>query len=143
MTTRTATELSCMSLFDLQRDFMEACSQTISPKPGLNDETKMWERLIWEEVNELDLAARKFHQSYSADHLAEVMHEALDIIYVTAGLLNNLGVGHLAIAGFHRIHLANMQKVDAATGVVRRRDDGKILKPDNWQPAKLLPLLLP
>ena len=136
------TELKALTIFELQRDFMVACEQTISPKPGLNDETAMWERLIWEEVNELDIAARKFHQSYSADHLAEVMHEALDIIYVTIGLLNNLGVGHLALTGFHRIHLANMQKLDATTGKVRRRDDGKVLKPENWKPANLLPLLL-
>jgi len=120
---------------------MQACEQQISPQPGLNDETHMWERLIWEEVNELDLAARKFHQSYSADHLAEVLHEAVDILYVTAGLLNNLGVGHLAMEAFRRIHEANMRKVDPTTGRVVRRADGKILKPEGWQPVKLLTLI--
>lgn len=130
------------SLFTLQRAFMVACQQTISPKPGLNDETAMWEKLIWEEVNELDLAAKRFHQSYSADHLAEVLHEATDLMYVVAGLLNNLGIGHLADEAFMRVHLANMQKVDAKTGLVVRRSDGKILKPEGWQPVKLLSLVL-
>jgi len=130
------------SIFDLQREFMLACSQQISPRPGLNDETRMWEKLIWEEVNELDLAARKFHQSYSADHLADILHEATDLLYVTAGLLNNLGVGHLALEAFRRVHAANMRKVDPRTGKVVRRDDGKILKPEGWQPVKLLTLVL-
>jgi hypothetical protein len=30
-----------------------------------------------------------------------------------------------------------MAKIDAGTGVVLRREDGKILKPEGWQPPNL------
>jgi predicted HAD superfamily Cof-like phosphohydrolase len=29
---------------------------------------------------------------------------------------------------------SNLSKIDPVTGSVRRRDDGKILKPEGWQP---------
>ena len=31
----------------------------------------------------------------------------------------------------------NMAKVDPKTGKVRRREDGKILKPEGWQPPDM------
>jgi len=31
----------------------------------------------------------------------------------------------------------NMAKVDPATGKVRRREDGKILKPEGWKPPDM------
>jgi hypothetical protein len=34
-----------------------------------------------------------------------------------------------------------MEKIDPETGMVRRRSDGKILKPEGWQPPKLEELL--
>jgi predicted HAD superfamily Cof-like phosphohydrolase len=29
---------------------------------------------------------------------------------------------------------SNLSKIDPVTGKVKRREDGKILKPDNWEP---------
>ena len=39
---------------------------------------------------------------------------------------------------FNAVHKANMAKKDPTTNKFIRRDDGKILKPLNWQPADIV-----
>jgi predicted HAD superfamily Cof-like phosphohydrolase len=34
---------------------------------------------------------------------------------------------------------SNFDKVDKRTGMVRKREDGKVLKPHGWEPPKLTP----
>ena len=44
---------------------------------------------------------------------------------------------------FELVHAANMKKIDKDSGkVLRREEDGKILKPDGWQPADLREVIL-
>lgn len=43
--------------------------------------------------------------------------------------------------GWDEVHRSNMAKVDAVTGRVHRRDDGKILKPANWVGPNLKAIL--
>lgn len=38
---------------------------------------------------------------------------------------------------FQAVHAANMNKRDPTTGQFMRRPDGKVIKPDNWQPADI------
>ena len=35
----------------------------------------------------------------------------------------------------------NFAKIDPDTGKVRKREDGKVLKPEGWQPPNLKPFL--
>jgi predicted HAD superfamily Cof-like phosphohydrolase len=35
----------------------------------------------------------------------------------------------------------NFAKIDPETGAVRRREDGKIMKPDGWKAPELAPFL--
>jgi predicted HAD superfamily Cof-like phosphohydrolase len=35
----------------------------------------------------------------------------------------------------------NFAKIDAETGKVRKREDGKVLKPEGWQPPNLVPFV--
>jgi predicted HAD superfamily Cof-like phosphohydrolase len=130
-------------LFITQAEFMSACEQHIGQCPNFNSEVELWERLIGEEYAELRGALRKFHQSLSADHIVEILHEGCDLLYVLSGLFNSIGVGPVATEAFLRIHAANMAKVDGSTGIVTRRADGKILKPDAWKPADLRNLVIP
>lgn len=44
-------------------------------------------------------------------------------------------------AGWREVHASNMAKVDAITGKVIRRDDGKILKPESWVEPNLAAVL--
>ena len=108
------------NIFEMQKEFMIACSQIVSETPKFNEESSLWKDLIYEEFKEL----------MNANNLVEVASEAIDLIYVTIGLLNNLGVDGQKI--FEAIHAANMRKTP-----VTKRADGKILKPEGWQPANI------
>jgi predicted HAD superfamily Cof-like phosphohydrolase len=127
-----------MSIFRDQRDFMRACDQMFSE--GLNVETSLWGTLIHEEYLELHKALQDFQTQPVLNHKAEVAKEAIDLIYVIAGLLNNLQVP--ADDVWLAVHDSNMSKVDPQTGKVLKRHDGKILKPEGWKKPDILKLLL-
>lgn len=127
-----------MSIFRDQRDFMRACDQMFSE--GLNIETSLWGTLIREEYNELFKALRDFQQQPVLNHKAEVAKEAIDLIYVLAGLLNNLEIPADEI--WLAVHDSNMAKVDPRAGKVLKRHDGKVIKPEGWQAPDILKILL-
>ena len=60
--------------------------------------------------------------------LAPLAHELVDLLYVTYGALDLLGVD--ADAAFAEVHRANLSKAGGP-----RRADGKQLKPEGWRPA--------
>ncbi len=63
----------------------------------------------------------------------------LDIIVVCIGA--GLSAGFPMQKGWDEVIRSNMDKVDPETGYVRRRSDGKILKPENWTPPRLAQML--
>lgn len=79
--------------------------------------------LIAEEVTELTEAVINNDLVETADALA-------DLLYVTYGYAITLGIDIDAV--FAAVHASNMAK--APGGVVTRREDGKVLKPDGWEP---------
>lgn len=127
-----------MAIFQDQRAFMVACDQMFAE--GLNTETSLWATLIKEEYLELFAAIQTFQQSPVLNAKAELAKEAIDLIYVVAGLLNNLNIP--ADLVWNLVHKSNMAKIDPATGKVTKRHDGKILKPEGWQKPDVLALLM-
>lgn len=97
--------------------------------------------LIKEEEKELDDAlSRLFLAQDPVEHwesMAEVCAEAVDLMYVVAQLLNQLGLPGEDM--LNELHRANMRKVQ---GGVRRNAQGKILKPDGWKPANKLGVIM-
>ena len=69
---------------------------------------------------------------------AEVFDAILDGIWVLVGL--GLAMGLPLNAGWLEVRRSNLEKI-MPTGQVRRRADGKILKPDNWTPPLLAEVL--
>lgn len=63
--------------------------------------------------------------------LAAMAHEATDVLYVAVGTL--VAMGAPVDACFTEVSAANLLK--APGGKVQRRADGKVLKPEGWQPA--------
>ena len=59
------------------------------------------------------------------------------VVCIGAGL----SAGFPMASGWAEVIRSNMEKIDPETGMVRRRSDGKIMKPDGWQPPKLEELL--
>lgn len=119
-----------MSVFDDQAKFMIACDQTVG-----NENFRQFElylHLIQEELGELLEAVDE------SDNV-EVFDALLDIIVVCIGAGHSLGLPMQA--GWEEVVRSNMAKVDPTTGFVRKREDGKILKPEGWTPPQLDKLL--
>lgn len=69
-----------------------------------------------------------------ADALIQVADGICDLIYVLAGTAVSLGIPLEAC--WAEVQRSNMSKVPE-DGIIRRREDGKILKPDTFSPADL------
>lgn len=92
----------------------------------------------WAEVKEeLDLLERQLAASDLArapEQLHRLAHELTDLLYVTYGTLLQLGID--PDATFAAVHQANLAKVGGPL-----REDGKLLKPEGWQPADVKAVL--
>lgn len=111
------------NVFKDQKKFMRACSQ----KVGKFDykQYEMYKGLIKEEFNEL----------VSAHTVVEELDALIDILVVTIGALHSLGVE--PEPAWNEVMRTNFAKIDPVTGKVRKREDGKVLKPEGWEPPQL------
>lgn len=135
-------------LFNNLKEFMQAGDVPIATKLG-ESPTSTWsiaKKLIEEEYKELQEAISNAETfgSYPPDssylvinttRLAHLAQEAADLIYVVTYLCVAAGIPIDVV--FREIHAANMRKVDAKTGKLIKREDGKILKPEGWKPANI------
>ena len=94
------------------------------PDKGLLDLRKT---LIREEYNEVNEQFDKLINGES-DDMTSLIHELTDLLYVAYGAIWACGVDPDPV--FEEVHSANMRKLDGP-----RRADGKVLKPEGWQPA--------
>lgn len=112
--------------FEDQTKFMVACDQSVT---GFNnDQFKMYVKLIAEESQELI-------DAITADDAVETLDALVDILVVTIGAINSMGAD--GEGAWTEVMRTNFAKIDPETGKVRKREDGKVLKPENWQPPKL------
>ena len=111
-----------------QYNFMQACDQQVNGS-DLN-QYAMYMRLIDEEVGEL-------HQAVLAGDQVEQLDALIDILVVTIGAIHSAGFN--GESAWNEVMRTNFAKIDSATGKIRKRDDGKILKPDGWTPPNLEP----
>jgi len=123
-------------LFKLRRDFVQRFDIDIPAQPRRDlSAMRMWETLLAEEWAEFQTALADYKSGDEAEgrirDMAEVTAEAVDVLNVIVGLLLSQGLPVEAMT--QAIHEANMRKCD--NGRIVRRNDGKILKPEGWQPA--------
>jgi predicted HAD superfamily Cof-like phosphohydrolase len=119
-------------IFNDQRKFMQACGQTTDKWNA--DQLYLYCKLIKEEVQELQ-------EAYDNEDNVEVLDALIDIMVVTAGALHSLGVD--PEGAWKEVMRSNFDKVDPRTGRVTKREDGKVLKPANWEPPRLAPFVRP
>lgn len=113
-----------------QEKFMRACDQTVGT---CNDaQYKLYCDLIAEEFTELNAAA-------SQQNKVEQLDALVDILVVTIGAIHSMGAD--AEGAWKEVMRTNFAKIDRATGKVRKREDGKVLKPQGWTPPDLKPYL--
>lgn len=119
-----------LSVFHDQAFFMRACGQTTTEiNPA---QAEMYRGLINEEFTELC-------EAELAEDTVEEFDAVLDMIVVLIGY--GLSRGWPMLAGWEEVMRSNMAKIDPKTGLVTKRADGKILKPEGWTPPDLAEVL--
>ena len=113
-----------------QEKFMRACDQTVGDFNA--DQFNMYLGLIEEETEELAVAVR-------AHDKVEQLDALIDILVVTIGAIHSMGAD--AEGAWKEVMRTNFAKVDKETGKVRKREDGKVLKPVGWTPPNLKPYI--
>jgi len=109
-----------------QEKFMRACDQTVG---ALNDaQYHLYRDLIAEEFTE-------FNAAYHQQDVVEQLDALIDILVVTIGAIHSMGAD--AEGAWKEVMRTNFAKIDKETGKVRKREDGKVLKPLGWTPPEL------
>ena len=109
-----------------QEKFMRACDQTVGEK-NISQYT-MYYGLIKEEVAEL-------MQAHSQGDQIEQLDALIDILVVTVGAIHSMGAD--GEGAWKEVMKTNFAKINKETGKVRKREDGKVLKPVGWVPPEL------
>jgi predicted HAD superfamily Cof-like phosphohydrolase len=113
-----------------QEKFMRASDQTVGE---LNQEQyKLYLSLMDEEWKELKAAL-------VLEDRVEQLDALLDFIVVTIGAIHSGGFD--GEGGWKEVIGTNLAKIDKETGKVRKREDGKVLKPIGWVPPELTPFV--
>ncbi len=113
--------------FKDQSKFMTACDQTVGEINA--GQFLLYKKLIQEEVQELEEATCQEEQ----------LDALTDILVVTIGAIHSMGAD--GEGAWNEVMRTNFAKIDEDTGKVRKREDGKVLKPEGWQPPNLKPYL--
>jgi predicted HAD superfamily Cof-like phosphohydrolase len=109
-----------------QEKFMRACDQTVGT---VNEQQfELYKNLIEEEFNELIMA--EMHNDR-----VEQLDALIDILVVTIGAIHSMGAD--AEGAWKEVMSTNFAKIDSETGKVRKREDGKVLKPLGWTAPEL------
>ena len=113
-----------------QEKFMKACDQTVGE---INvEQYKLYLNLMEEEWKELKAAL-------VLEDRVEQLDALLDFIVVTIGAIHSAGFD--GEGGWKEVMSTNFAKIDKETGKVRKREDGKVLKPVGWVPPNLKPFI--
>jgi len=109
-----------------QEKFMRACEQSA----GAFDERQfaLYTNLITEEHQEL-------LEATLSDDRVEQLDALIDILVVTIGAIHSMGAD--AEGAWKEVMTTNFAKIDHNIGRVRKREDGKVLKPVGWKAPEL------
>ena len=113
-----------------QEKFMRACDQSVGEFNV--EQFNLYTKLIEEEFKELGVAIN------NADKV-ETLDALIDIVVVTIGALHSMGAE--VEGAWKEVMSTNFAKIDHETGKVRKREDGKVLKPTGWTPPDLKPFV--
>ena len=113
-----------------QEKFMRACDQSVE---GFNqDQFKLYVNLIDEEFKELK-------EAINNNDMLETLDALEDILVVTIGAIHSAGMD--GEGAWKEVMKTNFAKIDSETGKVRKREDGKVLKPLGWKAPELAQFL--
>ena len=104
-----------------QEKFMKACDQTVGGEFD-QDQFNLYVSLIEEEATELA-------EAIAAHDQVETLDALIDILVVTIGAIHSMGSD--AEGAWKEVMSTNFAKI-GEDGKVRKREDGKVLKPIGW-----------
>ena len=103
--------------------FMIAANQTVVTDNPV--QSTLYEKLIDEEYGE-------FKEAIMAGDEVEQADACFDMIWVIVGYMLSKGWSCPGI--WEEGAKSNLSKIDPQTGLVLKREDGKVMKPEGWQP---------
>ena len=108
------------------REFTKACEKRLPCGPVMISKEKIdfVERMVFDEIEELK-ASTTIHEQ--ADALVDTMYYLLDTAVKHGMNLDSI---------FDIVHEANLKKI--VNGKVLKREDGKVIKPKDWQDPNTL-----
>lgn len=118
-----------MNIFRDQEKFMRACDQSV--EEWNVDQFNLYVKLINEEVSELQTAVVN-------NDRVEMLDALIDILVVTAGAVHSMGAD--GEGAWKEVMRSNFSKI-SEDGKVRKREDGKVLKPITYSPPSLAPFV--
>ena len=113
-----------------QEKFMRACDQTVDAYN--ENQFGLYLSLIAEETEELA-------QAVINNDRVETLDALVDILVVAIGAIHSGGFD--AEGAWKEVMSTNFAKIDHNTGKVRKREDGKVLKPQGWTAPNLTPFV--
>lgn len=106
--------------------FMTAAGQSIPPfNANRSDQSDLYMKLIQEEYTEL-------MDAEAASDDAEICDACFDLMWVIIGYMKSRGWDCENI--WDEGAKSNLSKIDKVTMLVKKREDGKILKSEGWKP---------
>lgn len=118
--------------------FVRACGQERSDK-----NIALYMNLVREEIAELEQAMGDWTEAQNKQQMQQARADAgdaiADSIWVLVGLAYqmNLPVEQM----WDEVVITNWRKVDAELGVVRRDENGKVMKPPGWRAPDMLKII--
>lgn len=91
----------------------------------VSDQAELYKKLIAEEYSE-------FIEADNNNDDVERIDACFDMMWVIVGYMKSRGWDCENI--WDEGAKSNLSKIDPVTGLVKRREDGKILKPEGWKP---------
>jgi predicted HAD superfamily Cof-like phosphohydrolase len=113
-----------------QEKFMKACGQSV-------DKYNQQQYLMY--VGLIEEESKEFDQALLDNDRVEQLDALIDILVVTIGAIHSGGFD--AEGAWKEVMSTNFAKIDKDTGLVRKREDGKVLKPVGWVAPDLKPFI--
>ena len=114
---------------NIQKDvstFMKAADQYVGEKPHLNENNQAQAKLY---IDLIDEEFRELCDGFLRNHIGDIADGGADLVWVVQGLFTTLGIDFNQV--WEEVRASNMSKV-SENGKIKKRADGKILKPDTY-----------